>query len=505
MKSYAGHAGVAHHSGAEIPYVCEIWASCERSEKRGNGSVRVHSLLLNRSPSVAELYANSSPDCLSIRGCGIQRYIRGHKTGDYSVAISIITPYVELASDGKAPALHPFGEGISIALKKACMAAWRAMEKPPGGMSIKDAAWQVMPAAYKAASGGVGLANARQVMYAARGAILKLTGKLAIGDQYFIQTLLPDYIDEHPNTTADWDVVFDDRGSFIEPHTGHAVPLGTVEVRQYYGERPPDQPPASINAGLMASTAGPTNRYLHILFIEKEGFSALLARARIAERFDVAIMSTKGMSVTAARWLLDRLAPQIKSVLVLHDFDVSGFSIFGTLGKSGRRYRFDNDVNIIDLGLRLDDIRRLELEAEPVPDPDSSTWAKRVATLESHGATPDEIRFLRKNRVELNAMSSDVFVRFIEQKLTEHGVRKIVPDEWFLEQHARSVIVRTLLNDALDALRPEAEQKADAIALPDDIRRQVHAALRRDPELPWDLAVAEIAQRVLRTTEGDSE
>ena len=40
-------------------------------------------------------------------------------------------------------------------------------------------------------------------------------------------------------------------------------------------------------------------------------------------------MSTKGMSTTA-RLLLDRLAPQIEKVLVLHDFDVSGFSIFGT-------------------------------------------------------------------------------------------------------------------------------------------------------------------------------
>ena len=143
------------------------------------------------------------------------------------------------------------------------MAAWRAMEKPPGGMSIKEAAWQVMPAAYKTASGGVGLANARQVMYAARPTILKLTGKEEIGDQYFIQTLLPDYIDEHPNTTADWDVVFDDRGSFIEPHTGHVVPLGTVEVRQYYGERPPDRPLASDHAayGVNGRTDKPVSAY----------------------------------------------------------------------------------------------------------------------------------------------------------------------------------------------------------------------------------------------------
>jgi DNA topoisomerase VI subunit A len=53
---------------------------------------------------------------------------------------------------------------------------------------------------------------------------------------------------------------------------------------------------------------------------------------------DIAIMSTKGMSTTAARLLLDRLARRIDKVLVAHDFDVSGFSIFGTLGTDGRRY-----------------------------------------------------------------------------------------------------------------------------------------------------------------------
>jgi DNA topoisomerase VI subunit A len=100
------------------------------------------------------------------------------------------------------------------------------------------------------------------------------------------------------------------------------------------------------------------------LFIEKEGFSALLAQAQIAERFDVAIMSTKGMSNVAARMLIDRIAPCIDSVLVMHDFDVSGFTIFGTLGSDGRRYTFDNDVHVIDLGLRLADVREMDLQSE---------------------------------------------------------------------------------------------------------------------------------------------
>lgn len=108
-------------------------------------------------------------------------------------------------------------------------------------------------------------------------------------------------------------------------------------------------------------TIGPENRYCNILFIEKEGFDPLLTAVRIAERYDLAIMSTKGMSVTAARLLLDRLAPRIYRVFVLHDFDIAGFSIFGTLGADGRRYTFENKVPMVDLGLRLRDVHAMRL------------------------------------------------------------------------------------------------------------------------------------------------
>ena len=49
------------------------------------------------------------------------------------------------------------------------------------------------------------------------------------------------------------------------------------------------------------------------------------------------LMSTKGMSVVASRKLLDDLAARVAAgridkILVAHDFDVSGFGIFATLG-----------------------------------------------------------------------------------------------------------------------------------------------------------------------------
>jgi hypothetical protein len=87
----------------------------------------------------------------------------------------------------------------------------------------------------------------------------------------------------------------------------------------------------------------------------------LVEAVRLAERFDLAIMSTKGMSVVAARKLIDSLADQVDHIFVLRDFDVSGFSIFGTLGTDRRRYRFENDMSgkVIDLGLRLQDVQAM--------------------------------------------------------------------------------------------------------------------------------------------------
>ena len=103
-------------------------------------------------------------------------------------------------------------------------------------MTVREAAWRVMPQAYlKASSNGTLPAHARQIMYAARGEIQRLAGR-TLDDQYFTQQLLPDFMNEHPSATAEWDVVFDARGHFHEPHTGRIVPLGTIEVRRHLRE-----------------------------------------------------------------------------------------------------------------------------------------------------------------------------------------------------------------------------------------------------------------------------
>jgi DNA topoisomerase VI subunit A len=373
-------------------------------------------------------------------------------------------------------------------------------------MTIKDAAFQVMADAYdKASSGGKLPVNPRQIYYAARRTILLATGRDSLESGYFLQTLLPAYMAEVD--CDDWDLIWDARGHFVEPHTEETVPLGTLEVRQYVGDRPYLGSPVEINSEALYPTKGPEHRYSTVLFVEKEGFDPIFKASHLAERFDVAIMSTKGMSTTAARLLLDRLVDRgVKQVLALHDFDISGFSIFGTLGTDSGRYKFENAVSVVDIGLRLTDVDRLDLLHEPFTVKKNRYLA--AETLKRHGATQDEINFLIREkkiytlagelegeRVELNAMTSDELITFIEGKFEEHGVSKVVPDDDVLELHARRMLERRMVLREMDKLLPDIRKRVADTALPADLQELVEGLLEEQPAIPWDAAVAEIINR----------
>jgi hypothetical protein len=204
--------------------------------------------------------------------------------------------------------------------------------------TIKDAAWKVMEEAYMKASDNNSLpAAARQIMYAARPEILRIAGEQELNSSYFSQTLLPHYMESHLEQTADWDVVYDARGHLAEPHTKTIIPLGTLDVRVYLQNIDDHsvEPLAAndfIDDIVQFPTCGPGNRFSALLFIEKEGFLPLFKAVQLAERYDIAIMSTKGMPVVACRQLADEICGQYKiPLLVLHDFDKAGFSILGTL------------------------------------------------------------------------------------------------------------------------------------------------------------------------------
>ena len=173
------------------------------------------------------------------------------------------------------------------------------------GEFLTEASDAIMEEAYMKASDNNTLpATARQVFYVARPLLQDRTDKPLIYS-YFSQTLLPDYIKNHKQKTADWDVVYDDRGHFMEPHTGRVIGLGTLAVRRYLGRvTSMTMQEAGFNPALI-ETYGPDGSFGALLYVEKEGFMPLFKRVRLAKRFDIGIMSSKGMSVTAARQLAE--------------------------------------------------------------------------------------------------------------------------------------------------------------------------------------------------------
>jgi hypothetical protein len=371
-------------------------------------------------------------------------------------------------------------------------------------MTVREAAWQVMPQAYiKASSNGTLPAHARQIMYAARGEIQRLAGRM-LDDQYFTQQLLPDFMKEHSDMTAEWDVVFDARGHLHEPHTGRVVPLGTIEVRRHLREvERQTLPQLQMDLPEMAifPTCGPGHRYGAILFVEKEGFLPLFRAVRLAERYDLAIMSTKGLSVTASRLLVDQVcATHEVPLLVLHDFDKSGFSILGTLRRDTRRYAFRNRIEVVDLGLRLADVEDSGLEAEDVVH-----RSDLAPNLRENGATAEEIAFLRNRRVELNAFASADFIAWIERKLEQHGVAKIVPDQDTLTLAWRRAVAARYVTSRLRSTVQDAQRHAADAAVPHDLAALVAAGLRNDSAQSWDDVIQRLAAQHVGADRGNTD
>ena len=235
-------------------------------------------------------------------------------------------------------------------------------------------------------------ANAHSIMYAAWPRIAQMADR-DIGrkfDKYFTQTLLPKYIAE---TKPTWPskVVFDVRGHFAEPHATPRInrhPGGARLSRDIHNHKSTDT--EFDVREKRYPICGPKNRFGAVLFLEKEGFAPLLDEVLLAERYDLAIMSTKGMSVTASRELVPELcATHDVPLMVLHDFDINGFTIFGALRNSTQRFTYRREFRVVDLGLRTRRHRgararrRLCLIAE-----------QDAATLRRHGATRQEIDIL---------------------------------------------------------------------------------------------------------------
>ena len=232
-----------------------------------------------------------------------------------------------------------------------------------------------------------------------------------------------------------------------------------------------------------------------MLFIEKEGFTEILKHAGLAERYDMAIMSTKGIPVDAACDLIARFEQEGVRTFALHDFDSAGFKIVRTL-RQGTRLSVGTDV--VDLGLRMADIDGLP--SEPVTYKQEAD--PKFYLQYDCDATEEEAEYLvqgrrmgrwQGERVEINAMTSEQLIGWLESKLKAHGVKKLVPDDDTLLEAYRRALFLQRMDREIERLQEEIEAEDDDEHSPSGLSKTVAAKLKESPSLSWDEAVWRIA------------
>ena len=84
-------------------------------------------------------------------------------------------------------------------------------------------------------------------------------------------------------------------------------------------------------------------------------------------------------------------------------------------------------------------------------------------------------------------MTSPQFINFIERKLREHGITKVIPDETVLaEMYAGFEKGRRLK----DAVRQLDKIDMSGFSAPKDLQRRVRQYLKQHPAVRWDVALS---------------
>jgi hypothetical protein len=103
---------------------------------------------------------------------------------------------------------------------------------------------------------------------------------------------------------------------------------------------------------------------------------------------------------------------------------------------------------------------------------------------------PPQFRVHRGAYSSLTRASCSRLIDFVEAKLAEHGVEKLVPEDKILEEHARRLLEQRFADEAIKPLRAKIAKRARKVELPSDLLDSVAGKLNEKPYLPWDVALA---------------
>jgi DNA topoisomerase VI subunit B len=315
-------------------------------------------------------------------------------------------------------------------------------------ISLKDATAAVLEEAWRHTTGSGQLpVGARRLFYAVRSRIPEVTDARFSSDngyQYFSQTLLPNYQQQRVDAGEEplAGVYYDPRGKIHEAHTGNAMDLGTRDVNSY------EFPPYTFNK---------------LLYVEKRGQVPLLQAARLAERYDMALVTEAGFATVAARTLLSAGAEGEKyQVFCLHDADYPGYNILRTLREATERMP-EHSMEVHDIGLTVEQV--IAMGKTPENYIRSSKVPKKLTPLlndverewfvgEYLGKKGNKDTYSSK-RFELDDLTAPEVIEHIEKRLEELEVEpKIIPPDGVLAVR-REQIYRAEVGDWVDEIIAE--------------------------------------------------
>lgn len=141
--------------------------------------------------------------------------------------------------------------------------------------------------------------------------------------------------------------------------------------------------------------------------------------------------------------------------------------------REGTRLAYGTDV--IDLGFRLEDVGGLQSEEVERKGDGAKYYLKHEC-----GATDEECDFLVSQvwrgswtgkRVELNAMTSEELISWLENKFQEHSIEKVIPDDDVLsETYKRAIICQKIKEKAVEIMQGIS---SETITIPEDLPERI--------------------------------
>ena len=468
--AYAINYGVAEFGSAEpmaeIPYVIEAWAVPAIGM-----NLR---MCVNRTPIAGSVRVARNKRDIDLFGCGLHHIVaKAPESAHFAICLNIITPYMPITSDGKEPDLTPFIGEITSGVSKVVHKARR----PAGGNmpSQKDIVLENLERVIAAVSGdGEYRFNARQLFYALRPIVMnELDAELQIGN------FTPNRL-----RSRQW-------GNPRHVSGAARLDYSSTPERDHYTRHP-----------MVENYKRPEWCFNKLLYIEKEGANEILKEIGWLERHDCAIMSSKGFSTRAARDLIDKLAEHDEPIQVFcaHDADAAGTMIYQTL-QEATRARGARKIQIINLGLEPWEATEMGLEVETV---EAGKRRKPVADYAINGLEGDAWEdWLQTHRVELNAMTTPQLIAWLDTKMAEHGVGKLIPPEDVLTAElnqrvkgkVRATLTERILREA--GLDRQVEEAVTAIKQPSAkaLAKAIRRSFKQKSDRAWrDQIEAEAAK-----------